>query len=67
MVDGTGMCGCCRVSIDSKILFTCVDGPEFDGQKVDWNELMNRLKQYKTEENKSSEKYLSEVGEHPWL
>lgn len=67
MVDGTGMCGCCRVTIDSKILFTCVDGPEFDGQKVDWNELMNRLSQYKKEEKISSEKYLSEVGEHPWL
>lgn len=67
MVDGTGMCGCCRVTVDKKILFTCVDGPEFDGQKVDWDELMNRLKQYSYEEKISKEKYASEVGDNHWL
>ena len=67
MLDGTGMCGCCRVTIDGKIRFACVDGPEFDGHKVDWNEFMNRLKQYKDEEKISMEKYMAEVGEEAWL
>jgi ferredoxin--NADP+ reductase len=67
MLDGTGMCGCCRVTIDGKIRFACVDGPEFDGHKVDWNEFMNRLKQYKDEEKISMEKYVAEVGEEAWL
>lgn len=62
MVDGTGMCGCCRATIDGKIVFVCVDGPEFDGHKVDWDELMRRLKQYKDEEKISMEKYEAEVG-----
>lgn len=67
MLDGTGMCGCCRVTIDGKIKFACVDGPEFDGHKVDWTEFMNRLKQYKDEEKISFEKYIAEVGEETWL
>lgn len=67
MLDGTGMCGCCRVTIDGKIRFACVDGPEFDGHKVDWNEFMNRLKQYKDEEKISMEKYVAEVGGEAWL
>jgi ferredoxin--NADP+ reductase len=67
MLDGTGMCGCCRVTIDGKIRFACVDGPEFDGHKVDWNEFMNRLKQYKDQEKISMEKYVAEVGEEAWL
>ena len=46
MVDGTGMCGCCRVTIDKKVKFSCVDGPEFDGHLVDWEELQNRSKIY---------------------
>jgi len=46
MVDGTGMCGGCRVSIDNKPKFVCVDGPEFDGHLVDYNNLMQRLKTY---------------------
>lgn len=66
MVDGTGMCGCCRVTVDNKILFACVDGPEFDGLKVDWDEFMNRLKQYKDEEKISLKKYEVEVGEQLW-
>lgn len=50
MVDGTGMCGGCRVTVDGKIKFTCVDGPEFDGHLVDFDELLLRLKTYKEEE-----------------
>ena len=50
MIDGTGMCGCCRVSIDGKIRFACIDGPEFDGHKVDFDELMKRNTFYKNQE-----------------
>jgi ferredoxin--NADP+ reductase len=46
MVDGTGMCGGCRVSIAGKNKFACVDGPEFDGHQVDYDELMQRLQAY---------------------
>ena len=67
MVDGTGMCGCCRVTVDGKIFFACVDGPEFDGHKVNWDEFMSRLRQYKDEEKISMEKYEAEVGEPTWL
>jgi ferredoxin--NADP+ reductase len=52
MVDGTGMCGGCRVTVDGKRKFACVDGPEFDGHKVDFDELMERLKTYKNHEDK---------------
>lgn len=52
MVDGTGMCGACRVTVDGKTLFTCVDGPEFDGHKVDFDEAMRRQAMYK--ENKKT-------------
>ncbi len=47
MLDGTGMCGCCRVTVDGKIKYACVDGPEFDGHKIDFDEAMNRLTVYK--------------------
>lgn len=67
MVDGTGMCGCCRVSVDGKIFFGCVDGPEFDGHKVNWEEFMSRMCQYKDEEKISMEKYVEEVGGESWL
>lgn len=50
MIDGTGMCGCCRVSVGSENRFACVDGPEFDGHQVNFDELMLRLKSYETEE-----------------
>ena len=63
MVDGTGMCGCCRVTVNDEIRFACVDGPEFDGWGVNWGEFMNRMGQYKDEEKISSEKYQIEVGE----
>jgi ferredoxin--NADP+ reductase len=50
MIDGTGMCGGCRVQIGSKTKFACVDGPEFDGHQVDFNGLSDRLTSYRTEE-----------------
>ena len=53
MVDGTGMCGACRLSVDGKIKFACVDGPEFDGHLVDFDEVMKRQQMYKTEEGKA--------------
>ena len=46
MVDGTGMCGACRVTVDGKLRFVCIDGPEFDAHKVDFDEMMLRLKSY---------------------
>jgi NAD(P)H-flavin reductase len=50
MVDGTGMCGGCRVKVDGKIKFACVDGPDFDGHRVDFDDLMMRLKRFAAEE-----------------
>lgn len=50
MIDGTGMCGVCRVTVDGKMKFACVDGPDFDGRLVDWEELLKRRKQYMHEE-----------------
>lgn len=60
MVDGTGMCGCCRVSVGGETKFACVDGPEFDGSKVDFEELMQRLQAYREEECKANDKYACE-------
>ena len=51
MIDGTGMCGCCRVTVDGKIKFACVDGPDFDGLQVDFDELMARQRMFKEEEH----------------
>jgi len=62
MVDGTGMCGGCRVSVDGTTLFTCVDGPEFDGHQVDWDRLLSRQKIYVEEERCSLEKYMEEAA-----
>ncbi len=53
MVDGTGMCGCCRVSVSDATKFVCVDGPEFDGHKVDWDLLLKRQLSYCDEEKRS--------------
>lgn len=50
MVDGTGMCGCCRVSVAGKVKFSCVDGPEFDAGDVDWEELLKRNSVYGEQE-----------------
>ncbi len=57
MVDGTGMCGCCRVSIGDDTKFACVDGPEFDAHKVNFDELAKRLASYLDDEKKSLEAY----------
>ena len=57
MVDGTGMCGACRVTIDGQTKFVCVDGPEFDGHKVDFDEMMKRMGAYKPEEMADLQKY----------
>ena len=56
MVDGTGMCGACRVSVGGKTLFTCVDGPEFDGHQVDFDEAMRRQAMYKNQERLDNDK-----------
>ena len=53
MVDGTGMCGACRVSVGGEVKFACVDGPEFDGHLVDFDQAMKRQQMYKTEEGRA--------------
>lgn len=62
MVDGTGMCGSCRVSIGGETKFVCTDGPEFDGQLVDWDEFMHRIYRYKEEENESWQSFKEKKG-----
>ncbi len=59
MVDGTGMCGACRVSVGGKTKFVCVDGPEFDAHEVDFDEMLLRLDSYKPSEAEAFESYLS--------
>ncbi|GFI61817.1 dihydroorotate dehydrogenase B (NAD(+)), electron transfer subunit [Clostridiales bacterium] len=61
MVDGTGMCGGCRVTIDGEIKFACVDGPDFDGHLVDYDELINRNSAYKAEEAKDKETHICRI------
>ncbi len=60
MVDGTGMCGACRVSVGGETKFACVDGPEFDGHIVDFDEALRRQTQYKPEECEKNEQYEEE-------
>ncbi len=60
MVDGTGMCGACRVSIGGKMKFACVDGPEFNGYEVDFDEAMRRQRQYLPQEKEAFERYKSQ-------
>ena len=55
MLDGSGMCGACRVTVGGKTKFVCVDGPEFDGHQVDFDEMMERLRQYMAEEKIAKE------------
>ena len=57
MVDGTGMCGGCRVKVGGKIKFACVDGPDFDGHQVDFDDLMMRLKRFAAEEKAALERW----------
>jgi len=59
MVDGTGMCGACRVTVGGKTKFVCVDGPEFDAHEVDFDEMLSRLRSYKAEETEAMEAYLN--------
>ncbi len=61
MVDGTGMCGACRVSVGGKTKFVCVDGPEFDAHQVDFDEMLSRLSAYQDQESAAYQKYLQTV------
>ena len=63
MIDGTGMCGACRVMVGKEMKFACVDGPEFDGHAVDFEGLLNRLKTYIPEEQESRDKWMREHKE----
>jgi len=62
MVDGTGMCGCCRVSVGGQTKFACVDGPDFDGHQVDWDLLVNRQRVYLDEEKLSVETWQKQAA-----
>lgn len=62
MVDGTGMCGACRVSVGGKTRFACVEGPEFNGYEVDFDEAMRRQGQYRTEEMEAMENHRCKIG-----
>ena len=55
MIDGTGMCGACRVTVGNEVKFACIDGPDFDAHKIDFDEVINRTKIYKDEERRRSE------------
>lgn len=62
MVDGTGMCGACRITVDGKTRFVCVDGPEFDGHRVDFDEMIRRAGAFKAEETEAMAAYQSHLG-----
>ena len=62
MVDGTGMCGACRVTVGGKVRFACVEGPEFDGYLVDFDEAMRRQRMYVEEEHDASEHHVCRIG-----
>lgn len=64
MVDGTGMCGCCRVSVGGQTRFACVDGPDFDGHQVDWDLLAIRQRNYLAEEKRALENWQCQYGGH---
>ncbi len=63
MVDGTGMCGACRITVGGKTRFVCVDGPEFDGHEVDFNEMLQRGGAFKAEEQQAMEAYLAHANQ----
>lgn len=63
MVDATGMCGVCRCTVGGEMKFACVDGPDFDGHKVDWEELQIRLRTYQKFEQEAFERYKKSLGE----
>ncbi len=62
MVDGTGMCGACRVTVGGKTRFVCIDGPEFDAHEVDFDEMIQRLGAFKEQEKEAYERYLKTVS-----
>lgn len=62
MVDGTGMCGACRVTVGGKVRFACVEGPEFDGYLVDFDEAMRRQRMYNQEEREANEHHVCRIG-----
>jgi NAD(P)H-flavin reductase len=62
MIDGTGMCGGCRISYGNETKFACVDGPEFDASKIDWDEMVKRLSSYKSFEKKSQEQHVCKLA-----
>ena len=65
MTDGTGMCGCCRVTVGGKTRFACVDGPDFDGHQVDFDELIRRNTRYKRDEEESMQAHRCRLSEVP--
>ena len=65
MVDGTGMCGACRLTIGGKTRFVCIDGPEFDGALVDWDEMFKRMGTFKNAEREEMEHYADHLSEQP--
>ncbi len=62
MVDGTGMCGACRVTVGGKTRFACVEGPEFDGHQVDFDEALRRQRMYVAEEKEANENHVCHIG-----
>ncbi|MGD0200693.1 MAG: NADPH-dependent glutamate synthase [Bryobacteraceae bacterium] len=62
MVDGTGMCGGCRLTVGGKVVFACVDGPEFDAHQVDFDELLRRTRAYRDQEQLALERHLCRIG-----
>jgi ferredoxin--NADP+ reductase len=62
MVDGTGMCGGCRVQVGGKTMFACVDGPEFDAHAVNFDELLDRLTAYRDQEKRAWERLRARAG-----
>lgn len=65
MVDGTGMCGACRITVGGKTRFVCVDGPEFDGHQVDFDEMFKRMGSFKSEEQQELARYQQQQGATP--
>lgn len=62
MLDGTGMCGACRLTVDGEMKFACIDGPDFDGHKVDFDEAMRRNTMFRKEEREADEHYCHLIG-----
>ena len=65
MIDGTGMCGCCRLTVGGEVRFACVDGPEFDGHQVDFAEAIRRSRLYRPQEQQRREAACRLLGQDP--